>query len=417
MGLINEKTTVLELLDEFPETLPLFRFYGFSAETREKLLESVGKKSSLKIVLTAKKINNKIFIDFLNEALERYDGCRNYNDKREERYLDFLGYFPCTSKQYFKDAIGNLLLDYKKATGISLKCDIPIGCETNDKYSNIWVKKNIKDFPDMIISMGYGDFFRKKFIDKFIKSGLFKSVLPLDINPDFVKSGLIDPACCYTIYMVQPYIFLIDKLKLAKLPMPHSWKDLLSPIYENNINIEGHGDKISEAFLLHYLIDYGEEAIKRFAFNTKNIWHGIDIIKHIGTNSYDSAAINVMPHFLVSEFQKKDFIDIIFPDDGVVADSYFMLVKKKAEERVRPIIDYLFSESTSEYLVKQNFSIISGNIRNPFYDGKIIKWQGWDYVRSNDILKIKNRVEKYFISMWQQKVLSGYGKVDYFKAI
>ena len=52
MGLINEKTTVLELLDEFPETLPLFRFYGFSAETREKLLESVGKKSPLKIVLT-----------------------------------------------------------------------------------------------------------------------------------------------------------------------------------------------------------------------------------------------------------------------------------------------------------------------------------------------------------------------------
>jgi ABC-type Fe3+ transport system substrate-binding protein len=408
MNLITGETKVFEIIEKFPETLPVFALYGFDAGTKDRLIESVGKNSMLKTILAVKQVNPIFFIKTLNEAVEdmqQYES-QNFYERKERGCLNLLAYIPCPMKQFFKENLDSALERYTNETGITFNCDVPMGCGSKDEYEDVWERDNIEDIPDIIISMGFGDFFRKSFVEKFINTGYFKSVLPENINKDFIDSGLIDPDGHYTIYSLHPYVFLIDKLKLGSLPVPETWEDILNPIYKNNVSVGGHGDEISETILIHYLKECGTDALDKLAGNIKNIWHGAEMAKHAGSGSEEGSAIYVMSHFFASTCPKKDVTEIIFPKDGIAASHLYMLVKKSSTKFVKPIIDYIFSTFYGNQSVEQFFPVINGEIKNTIYNGKKIKWIGWDYIKQNDIHAIRDDATKYFISIWKDRALS-----------
>ena len=88
--------------------------------------------------------------------------------------LHLLAYAACQFKPTFKEHLDPLLDQYSKESGIKLNCYIPMGCgHYEDEYDGVWAAKSIDDFPDIVASMGFGDFFRKEFVDRFVKRRYF----------------------------------------------------------------------------------------------------------------------------------------------------------------------------------------------------------------------------------------------------
>jgi len=87
---------------------------------------------------------------------------------------------------------------------------VPLGCATSKTYDLIWQEKDLDLLPNIIISIGFGDFFRPEFQKNHIDSGHFKAVIPPVINSSFINAGVIDPENRYTVYSGQTYLLMVD---------------------------------------------------------------------------------------------------------------------------------------------------------------------------------------------------------------
>jgi molybdopterin-binding protein len=111
----------------------------------------------------------------------------------------------------------------------------------------------------VIASLGFGDFFRPEFVERFVKQGNFRTAWTGPVHPAFEKAGFRDPDGWYTIYSVWPYVLLIDKKKLGNRPVPRLWSDLLDPQYQDDIITNGSRDnRVAEVPLLYFFKDHGE---------------------------------------------------------------------------------------------------------------------------------------------------------------
>jgi len=159
------------------------------------------------------------------------------------QHLHFLGYSACVFKHNFKDGIDKVSNNYFKSSGIKLNCHIPVGCGNDDQYDSVWKARNIDNLPDVIASLGFGDFFRKDFVDRFVDIKYFKSIWTAPLNRIFEVAGFRDPNEAYTVYAVMPHVMLIDKRKLGHIPVPRKWGDLLDPQYKGKIALNGTNNK------------------------------------------------------------------------------------------------------------------------------------------------------------------------------
>jgi hypothetical protein len=186
--------------------------------------------------------------------------------------LDLLLYAPCPVKLVIKDRIESIVEGYR-GKNVEVLVQIPMGCTSVDPFDPVYLLKDAEQLPAILASLGFGDFWKREFVDRFVRSGVFEAVLPPRVNPMFEKAGLIDPRGAYTIYGLTPYIFLVDTRRLGALPVPRTWEDLLDSKYRGEIIMCGDGDDMADAVVLNIYKDQGVEGLKRLAGNVKNIMH------------------------------------------------------------------------------------------------------------------------------------------------
>ena len=90
--------------------------------------------------------------------------------------LDLLAYVPCPVKQSFRDFFDTLSRSQIDATGESIRSYIPMGCHNEDPYEHLVDAETIEEVPEVIVSMGYGDFWTPSFCKRFVQRGRFASV-------------------------------------------------------------------------------------------------------------------------------------------------------------------------------------------------------------------------------------------------
>jgi hypothetical protein len=127
--------------------------------------------------------------------------------------LDFLGYVVCPLKHLFKESFEEVLQKYREETGVTLRCYVPMGCGGPDPYEDIWKVNRIEDFPDMVVSVGLDNLFKKDFIEKYVVSGYFTAVQARPVPPVF--NEILDPRQAYSIYGIFPYVMMVDRINWA----------------------------------------------------------------------------------------------------------------------------------------------------------------------------------------------------------
>lgn len=317
------------------------------------------------------------------------------------RHLHFLGYSACAFKHTFRDGLNKVLDDYRMATGTGLNCHVPLGCAGGDIYDSVWKADCIDDFPDIVASLGFGDFFRKDFRDRFVAKNFFKSVWDGPLNRTFEDAGFRDPEGCYTVYAVMPYVMLVDRKRLGEIPVPEQWSDLLGGQFKDRIIINGAGDKVAETPLLYFYKEHGKKGLSRLAANVCAAWHSAQMAKTAGSDR-SGAAVYIVPWFFAGLCRRTEAVSIVWPRDGALASPLYLLAKKDTHIDLAPVIDYVTGAELGRKSAQSFLPSLNPLVDNNLPEGASFKWIGWDYLKSHDAAEQKDRAHEFFISEWKR---------------
>lgn len=310
----------------------------------------------------------------------------------DKRALNFLGYVPCSIREDFRQGVWKKL----QASGYtqeSFPWYVPGGCGAKDLYEGLWQEKEIKALPQMIVSLGFGDFFREGFVKSRLETGDFAAVPGVSYAPEFVQAGIPDPLGQYSIYSVQTYVILADKLRLQGRPLPEKWVDLADPCWKDDLIVGGDGDEVSEVLLQTLYQSGGEAAIQALARNVKDGWHAAQMAKAAGSGSPQGAALYVVPWFFADSCPQRDKVEIHWPAEGGLASPLYVLVRQDASDKTRELAQFLMGKEIGSVFAQNHYPAASVAGLPP---GKKLRWLGWDYIRSHNLPELGPKLQNLF---------------------
>lgn len=309
-------------------------------------------------------------------------------DRAAPGRLDLLLYAPCPVKLAVKERIDAVAGD---AAGRPLAIHIPMGCTSVDPYDPLYQETDPERLPGIIASIGFGDFFRKGFVERFADAGLFEAVLPDAVHP--MLADLVDPKGRYVVYGLTPYVFMIDSQRLGDVPPPKRWADLLDPRYRGQINMCGDGDDMADAVLISVFKDHGMEGIKRFAANTRGLMHSSRMAKSGGAPN--AGGVYILPYFFAETSKQPAHMRMIWPEDGAAASPLYFLAKRSERERLGGLIDF-FRRGFGEIESARWFLPLGGPMPESLPEGARVKWPGWDFIDGNDVTGLRDELNAAF---------------------
>lgn len=311
--------------------------------------------------------------------------------------LDLLLYSPCPVKLLVKAAVDRIA-EQSKARGRTLGIHIPMGCTSIDPYDPVCDETDPDKLPSVIASIGFGDFWKTEFADRFVKTGLFEAVLPEEIHPLHRRAGLVDPNGHYTLYGVTPYIFLVDLKRLGDRPVPRVWSDLFSPEYKGEIVMCGDGDDMADAVLLNLYREHGRDGMKKLAANVGAILHSAQMAQAAGTNDPNARAIFLIPYFFAVGTKQPDHVRMIWPEDGAAASPLYFLAKKSERTALADLVRF-FTRGFAAIDSAATFLPVGGTLPDDLPPDATLKWIGWDFIDTHDVNRLRNQLNDEFREM------------------
>lgn len=317
--------------------------------------------------------------------------------------LHFVGHVACPFKPTFKEHMDEVLEAHRKRTGVRLRVHIPMGCGDYDEYDNLWKAESIEEFPDVVASVGFGDFFRTAFVERFVKKGYFRSAWSGPVQEPFETAGFRDPNGWYTIYSVWPYVMLIDKKRLGGRPMPRRWSDLLDACYRQDIITNGSQDnRVAEVPLLYFHKDHGEAGLVRLAANIRDFWHPAEMVKAAGASGGNGAAVYIIPSFFALARHRPDETPVVWPEDGALTSPVYLLAKTARRPETDVVVRALVGRELGDKSSRAFFPSLNPAVNNRLPAGATFKWLGWNYLRVQDSEKLKRRATDIFLDAWDR---------------
>ena len=279
-----------------------------------------------------------------------------------------------------------------------------MGCgHHEDDYDDIWKVESIDDFPDIVASMGFGDFFRQDFVERFVKKGYFSTAWTATINETFEKAGFRDPDGWYTIYAVFPYVMLVDTRKLAGAPVPRCWSDLLHPSLKDNIIINGSEGLVAEVPLLYFFKEHGEDGLIKLAANIRESLHPAQMVKAAASTNPGGAAVYIIPWFFAQARSMSSEVRLVWPEDGALTTPIYLLIKESKKDELKPLVDCITGPEMGTGSAQACFPSLNPHVDNQLPENASFKWLGWDYIKQNDLEQLRNYTSEAFLDAWRNK--------------
>ncbi|MBF0513724.1 MAG: ABC transporter substrate-binding protein [Desulfovibrionaceae bacterium] len=315
--------------------------------------------------------------------------------------VDLLLYAPCPVKLAMKDAVEAIVAS-RASPGRELCVHIPMGCTSVDPFDPVYRQTDPEKLPGIIASIGFGDFWRKDFVNAHVRAGVFEAAPPKTVNPLHEKAGLIDPDGVYTVYGATPYVFLADTRRLGGLPVPRAWEDLLHPRYAGEVVMCGDGDDMADAVALNLYKDCGLAGLEALAANCKGLMHSSAMVKSAGSRDADAGAVYVIPAFFAESVRQPEHVEVVWPRDGAAASPLYFLAKKSERARLSALCDF-FAGGFAAIDSAAWFAPMDGAVASRLPAEATLKWVGWDFIRDNDISELRDKVNVLFRSMARKK--------------
>ncbi len=388
----NENLAEIAALGE--SVVEVFKAKGLGNYLESEALEKMGRFIKLSTLLKSNQIHQEGFLKLINQALSD----ETLATTSEWENLHFSAMLPCGLRNPFKEYIESHFEEHKDTfESLNYLLDGNVNHELSF-YPLLEEMSDESELPDIVLASDVNNFFHKPFIEKFINKGVFKTYAPHALNPYLEKVGFADVNNHYTMYTANMLIMVVDKQKLGDRPMPKNWDDILDPAFEKDIIMRGEDDFFCNAVMLPFYKEHGFDAIRALAKNIKKGLHPSEMVKMIGKNQEDGAAVYIMPYFFAKRINS-DKAQIVWPEDGAIASPVFILVKEKKMEEHKELLEFLFNQETGEVLKGRYFPVTHPDVDlSEFPDA--VKWLGWDFLAKYDIGRLKQEIREEFMRIY-----------------
>ena len=319
---------------------------------------------------------------------------------RQAEGADLLLYCPCPVKLVVKDRV-EAIAAAEAAAGRPLTVRIPMGCTSVDPYDPLFQEPDPARLPGIIASIGFGDIWKRTFVERHLQGDLFQAVLPQRLNPLHARAGLVDPRGRYSIYGVTPYIFLVDDRKLGSVPPPRVWADVLDPRYKGLLCMCGDGDDMADAVVMNIHKEFGMQGLQALAGNAKCLLHSSEMAKVAGTNDPRAAAVFIIPAFFAASVRETSHVRMVWPEDGACASPLYFLAKTAEHQRLAPLINFFLHEFAQ--IESARWFIPMAEHPSPLPGHASLKWVGWDYVEQFDVNRLREELHPVFRTLLQER--------------
>ncbi|BAI81133.1 ABC transporter, substrate-binding protein [Deferribacter desulfuricans SSM1] len=393
--IITEQTKIKDIIDNYPNSVYFFKNLGLNNLEEPK---SPMRLLSLKSISEIKKINLDTLIKQLNEYLRietnKTDITLIENNKIGD--IKVYGVLPCPVRVPLLEKLNESINEFEEKNNITVEVNL----ESASKGLG-WLKDSInftdeKTIPDIIISAGF-EFLFSENAQKRIKDGFFKDCFPDEINEDFKYINIKDRYSALSVFSVVPAIFMINEEELEGEKIPESWEELLFGNYTNKVSIPVGDFDLFNSILLHMYKDFGMDGISKLKDIMFKSLHPTVAVKTQQMKNSNKPAVTVMPYFFSKMVRSLNSVKIIWPKDGAIISPIFALIRKDSAEKIKPIIDAIFSKEVGEILSHNGlFPSLHKDVKNSLLEPAKFKWIGWDYILENDTESLINKLDKEF---------------------
>jgi ABC-type Fe3+ transport system substrate-binding protein len=315
--------------------------------------------------------------------------------------VDLLLYAPCPVKLVVKDGIDAIAAAYA-GKGQRLAIHIPMGCTSVDPYDPIYREPDPDRLPGIIASIGFGDFWRREFVTRHVRAGIFSAVPASPLSPLHERAGLLDPRGCYTLYGVTPYLFLADARRLGDKPLPRAWEDVLHPRYKGELIMCGDGDDMADAVILNVYKDFGMDGLRALADNCKGFMHSSSMVKSAGSDDAAAGSVYIIPAFFAETVTRPAHLRVVWPRDGAASSPLYFLAKRKEQARLAALASF-FGDGFAAIDSAAWFAPMAAAAASKLPPEASLKWVGWDYIEDNDITERRDTLNILFRDMVRKK--------------
>lgn len=416
MKYFDENSTLFEIVEKYPETIPVFSSNGFKQMEDASQREKFAKTISLKMALMLKQIDVDIFSKLLIEVIESKDSNIDATLASKAKIddaeaLDVVGLLPCPVRIPLLEGFNNFIKKYSESSDVVIKHELKAASMGLD-----WVENNIKgisdaqDLPDLFISAGFDMFFDEDMIGKFKRQGIFEDTTKLEkFNSSFDKIALKDPKKHYALIGVVPAVFLINKKELGDIPLPKTWEDIMNPVFEKRVSLPVGDFDLFNGILLNIHKHYGDEGVSKLGRSLLESLHPSQMVKS-DRKKENRPIVTIMPYFFTKMVKDGGPMVAVWPEDGAIISPIFMLSKKEKLQNLQPVIDFFASEEVGKILSHSGlFPSVHPNIDNHIPKDKEFMWLGWDYIYDNDISALIKHCETLFESAINEKAVTNFG--------
>ena len=401
--MIDSDTTLFDITEKYPETIPVFTSNGFPQMADREKRETFAKTITLRSALLLKQMDLEAYLRLLEEAVNRKNNSADITlgespDNPDDRNLKVVGLLPCPVRLPLMEK-WNEFLNLRTGKGLE-----PINHELKAASMGLgWVEENIdrvdnhRELPDLFISAGFDMFFDKRKIGRFRKKGAFKDISAYkEFNTDFRELELRDPEGQYSIISVVPAVFLVNTDELGDRPIPKTWEDILSPIYEKNVSLPVGDFDLFNGILLNIHKKYGDEGVRALGRSLLESLHPSQMVKS-ERQKQNKPAITIMPYFFTKMVKEGSALKAVWPEDGAIISPIFMLAKTSEEKRLQPVVDFFASREIGDVLANQGlFPSTHPEVENNLRENSPFMWLGWDYISANDLSELIAHCESLF---------------------
>jgi ABC-type Fe3+ transport system substrate-binding protein len=269
------------------------------------------------------------------------------------------------------------------------------GCGV-DIYYNISTVQTKEKFPSVVSDSGYGEFFQGELLKNPEKRAWFAE--QPEIKPAaslFGDLDLRDPLGIFHIFGAMPYVLLVNHNRLKGRNVPRRIADLTLPEYRQSIGTGFEEDDISELLLMEIHKEQGEEGIRSLAQNIGFVGRAPEMAANAVGNR-DGCCVYFMSWFFAHAVPKRDYLEIIWPEDGAVLNPMYALFKKDQGARQKACAEFLFGETLGQSMADGWFAHINPGVKHKLPGEAKLRWVGWDYLYEKDITRRVEEIEAVY---------------------
>jgi ABC-type Fe3+ transport system substrate-binding protein len=314
--------------------------------------------------------------------------------------LDFLGQVHCPIKDRFSKAWENFEARYNESHETRIRGVVPMGGCGADVYCNISTAAEREKFPPVVTDTGYQEFFTGNFLSSPEKLDWFGPSPREDpVHPLFRGHSLKDSRGVFHIFGSMPHVILINHRRLGGRPVPRRVADLSSGEYAGSLGTGFAEDDITELLLLEIWKEQGEAGIRALARNVGFAGRPQDLASDAVANR-DGCCVYFMSWFFAHAVPRRDYLEIIWPEDGAVLNPLYALFRKPQTDRENEVREacasFLFGPELGRSLADGWFVHVHPEIQYGLPPQAKFRWVGWDYILEKPVVSRVQEIEEIY---------------------